>query len=720
MLVTVRVLREGRPVPDAEVYRLISKSLYHDGIEAVSIKIGRTGRNGAISLPVRARSGRIYDGSGIVARIPGSLAGFTRISRYTDPDSVVIPLFPVRPISGVVRDSQGKPVSGAEISVWHITGDGISKNAFIEPYGTLPGTSAKSDAQGRFRLEGIPEPSIIIFNTTAPGYSLLQSRDIPAGTDNLSVILEPGSRITGRALYETGEPVKGVFMTARARLFSPLSSGVGHCRTDENGNFSFENLSAGMYTVYANPDSTFQDWAPLPLENIGVGRGKSAEGLEVRFIRGITVTGTVLEEETGNPLPGVRVSANCFIHNPSDRYNPAIYVPMGYAWTDAQGKYRIRVVPGDIQVSASPPEEFYRGVRSQKVTIEKGENEVRGVNLSVIRGAEIRGTVRKPDGTPAGGAEISTGPGSGAIYSDRRGQFTMSGIPSGNQITLHVSLPKEDLDAFATVKAVPGAKVDIVLMKPEYASVSGVVQDADGAPAPGIMVTVGVVEGSSVGSSPQTTVTDKSGKFSFHRILAGRHYQCMVRDGLASSPVFLAGKDSGPFPITLPRADRWLEGTVKDAEKKPVAGMKVDAWGKAGHAETTTGGDGSFRLDGLAGERLDVSMRGMQGMFRFQNVPTNQTRDFILPTGRHYLSGMTADSSGKPLPGALVRIDRAEEGGRYTAIETDAGGCFHLSNLGLAEVQITVSCPGYREKKLTVKTDREDVVIALEEAKGKK
>jgi hypothetical protein len=40
-----------------------------------------------------------------------------------------------------------------------------------------------------------------------------------------------------------------------------------------------------------------------------------------------------------------------------------------------------------------------------------------------------------------------------------------------------------------------------------------------------------------------------------------------------------------------------------------------------------------------------------------------------------------------------------------------------VSELGFAKEQLCVSCPGYREKKLTVKTDREDVVIALKKTK---
>jgi len=719
MLVMVRALREGRPASNAEVYRIISKSLFHDGVEAQSIKIGRTGKNGSIPVPVKSLEGNIYDGGGIFALVPGRLAGFTRISRFSDPDSVIISMFPLRSVSGFVRDIEGKPVSGAEVSVWSLAGDGVSKYAVINPYGTLPGTFATSDSQGRFRLEGIPELSIISFKTTAPGYALLHSRDIPAGTDNLSVTLEPGSRISGRVLTETGEPVKGIFLTARERLNNPMSSGVDHCRAGETGVFTFEHLSAGMYIVYAETDSTLRDWAPLPLENIGVGRGKSADGLEVRFVRGVPVTGTVTEEETGKPLKGVRVSAYYFIHNPSDRYNPAIYVPMGYAWTDARGRYRISVIPGDVQLSASPPEGFYRGIRSQKVEVGESETLVEGVNLSVIRGAEIHGTVRRPDGSPAADAEISSGPGSGVLFTDRRGQFAMSGIPSGNQITMHVSLKKEDLEAFATMKADPGAKIEVILQKPEYTSAAGVVRDANGDSVPGVTVNLNVAEGSAAGAPPRSTVTDREGRFSMEGILAGRHYQFIVRDGLASSPVFLAGKDSGPFMITLPQADRWLEGTVKDAEMKQMAGMKVTAWSGMGHIETVTGIDGKFRLEGLAGERMDISLRGIQGLFRFQNVPTNQTRDFVLPTGRHFLSGMVAGKAGKPLPGALVRIEKAEEGARYAAVETDSSGWFHFSGLGHAEVQITVSCPGYLEKKLSIKTDRDNVVIELEMAKIK-
>jgi hypothetical protein len=303
-------------------------------------------------------------------------------------------------------------------------------------------------------------------------------------------------------------------------------------------------------------------------------------------------------------------------------------------------------------------------------------------------------------------------------YSDKRGEFMLQGLRSGGDIPFYASTMKRDMEAFFTVRADSVRMVDVVLHPVEYVTAEGVVVDGQGKPVPGIPVDLNFAEDLVSTARPAVAVTDGDGRFRMDGIRAGRHYRFSVRDDQASSKTFLAGKNTGSLRIELPLADRWLEGTVRDAGGKPLAGMKVDAWGK-GHAQTVTGRDGRFRLEGLTAERLELYFRGVPGLFQFQDVATNQPRDFTLPTGRHYLSGRVTDTRGKPLAGMFVKIARGEGERRPITVETDSGGHFHLSDLGQAEVTATAGGPGYREQTLRLRTDREDVRFRLDEAEKK-
>jgi len=147
-LVNIRIVHEGKPVAGAEVRRVLPWSRFHEGMESKGVIIGSTGSRGIISLPLRVKYGRIREGGGVIAMIPGKLAGFTNISIFADPDSITVRLHPVRTVSGLVADSTGKPLPGAEVIVSNLIGDGDSEYANMNHIGGAPGYSATSDARG--------------------------------------------------------------------------------------------------------------------------------------------------------------------------------------------------------------------------------------------------------------------------------------------------------------------------------------------------------------------------------------------------------------------------------------------------------------------------------------------------------------------------------------------------------------------------------------------
>jgi protocatechuate 3,4-dioxygenase beta subunit len=558
---------------------------------------------------------------------------------------------------------------------------------------------------------------ILLLVLSAPSYG-----QTPAIPDSLSYALEPESKITGRVTFENGEPVKGARVHARANLYSQWASEGGNCVTDSDGRYVFEHLSMGMYTIYVIPDSTLAEWIAPPLLNVGVGRGKTATGVDILLTRGIPLKGKVIGKESGQPVPGAPVSLLYQFPNVSDSNGPPSFQ---IAWTrsDENGMFQLPAIPGEMLLNTylemgTRAFGWSRGAGYLFIHIEAGIP-VKEVELIYERGIDIHGRVRLPDGSPVAEVEIVSGNHKYAI-SNERGEFTLPGIIPEEHNLFRAFTRKGDFTAEFNVKGDPASLVDVVLIATEYVTTGGIVVDDNGKPVPGIPVELSILDIERYASFIRTeaAVTDSTGRFTVDRIPSGWHFQFYVRDGLAHSETFLAGSDKRPFRIVLPRADRWLEGTVRSAEGKPLAGMKVEASG-SGRAEAVTDRNGRFRMEGLAAEQMNLSLQGASGSFFFENVPTNQRRDFTLPTGRHHLSGIVTDPEGNPLQGAIVKIHRTEQGGQDFAIETDSGGWFHLSDLGYAKETITVSHEGYREKTLRVSTDREDGKFRLEATGGK-
>jgi protocatechuate 3,4-dioxygenase beta subunit len=505
-------------------------------------------------------------------------------------------------------------------------------------------------------------------------------------------------------MYETGEPVNGIIVAARALRSNSQTIGFYNCITDEKGFYALSKLSGGMYTVNIQPDSTFAGWVAAPKENVGTGRGETQENVDFKLIRGIPVSGRVIEKETGNPVPGVRVSSNISIKSG----RTMLWFGSGTK-TGNDGRYSIGVIPGEIYVIAIPPEGFFEGGGSKRIIVSE-QKQIEDVDIQIQRGVEVNGIIHLPDGTPAADIIIKNCnmPGKG-VNTGQDGKFTISGILPGSNYTFHAAKPKSKLESFFTVKVIPGVNVDVTLHEPRYVCVSGTVVDYNNKPAQGLVVNVANMEDLWLKLYPVSSISDSAGKFTIKDLIPDMHYKLDVQDGMANSPVFIAGEDPGPFLIVLPRNDRWLEGTVRNAEGKPLVNAEISAWG-IGHQKTVCDQKGRFRLNGIVSEKVELTVNG----FIFPNIATNQIREFLLPTERHSLSGKVTDPDGKPLAGAIVAIDRSLQGLASIKVQADSGGYFYFSGPAFKEETLIIDHPMYRTEKVEIKLDREDLRIILQ------
>ncbi len=164
------------------------------------------------------------------------------------PDPLLVTLTPLAGIRGRIT-GEGTPLAGASVSVHEAMGprESLEVNGFpcrSEPY---PEASSVTDADGRFLLT-LRRAGSWYLRAEAPGFAPSDvgplELDPRAGAGELTLDLGRGGRLTGRVLLHAGEEPSGwIIGVSRADGFGFTT------RTDADGEYSFEGLTAGDWLV---------------------------------------------------------------------------------------------------------------------------------------------------------------------------------------------------------------------------------------------------------------------------------------------------------------------------------------------------------------------------------------------------------------------------------------------------------------------------------------
>lgn len=374
-------------------------------------------------------------------------------------------------ISGRVTDAD-KPVVEERVSLQPIVDGG---NRISRP--PLPiGQMYQTDDRGFYRIYGLPAGRYKVSagqdasrgsTGSSNGYYQLTYHpdvtdpnkatiiELPEGGEASNADIHLGRReetyaITGRIIdSETGLPVSGArvgVMVSRGEGFSSASSGIP---TGTDGKFNVPALISGRYGVYVASDYGESDFYSDPVY-VDI-TDKDISGLEIRAIRGLSISGTIVAENMElkgllRQLPGLRVSAN--IVPPDGRMTPSTLRSFGSATIAADGSFQITGLrPGRAQIGISAPDPSKRasivkvavggvGV-TQGFEIEPGQS-VTGVQVVIAYGTgAIRGSVTFQGGTAATfRTEIicrreATRSFVGGATLDARGHFLISGLAPG-------------------------------------------------------------------------------------------------------------------------------------------------------------------------------------------------------------------------------------------------------------------------------------------------
>lgn len=267
-----------------------------------------------------------------------------------------IELHPTAEITGTVRSHDGAPLALAII-------EAVTEHSFNTEFRQ---TNTVSDQDGVFRLTGVESGSYII-TARSPGHAdggpeapIRVSRE---SIEGIEIVLQPEARIVG--------VVAGLVPSdlARVEIRAWKDSRSREATPDIEGNFSLEGLSPGTWRVTATRGVPGSERRIT--ESVTVERGAAETFVELRFERGLRLSGQVLEG--GEPLAGARLG----IAGQSIR-------------TDREGRFALEgLEPGRIRILISRPD--FGGSQYQAIDL---QTDLEGVRIELApAAATVAGTV---------------------------------------------------------------------------------------------------------------------------------------------------------------------------------------------------------------------------------------------------------------------------------------------------------------------------------------
>lgn len=262
-------------------------------------------------------------------------------------------------ISGHVTDkATGKPLAGVNVTA--VTDPGF--------YGH-PG-SAVTDAAGNYVITGLDQGTRLVeFSAGAPYADeywphvpvdrlaqpiVSNAGDTRTGID--AALEQPASLSGTLTRADTGAPAAGVVVILEQRDVDQRDQWTKYAYTDTDGHYSIGGILPGAYRVHlatgftdalviANqywPTTFHSDDATL----VTLAANEDRTGLDTDVMPQSIVSGVVTRADTGVPVAGARIEPI-----DSEGYD------VGYAYTDADGHYRVGLLPpGAFTMRVHPPQ----------------------------------------------------------------------------------------------------------------------------------------------------------------------------------------------------------------------------------------------------------------------------------------------------------------------------------------------------------------------------
>lgn len=272
------------------------------------------------------------------------------------------------------------------------------------------GYRATTDATGNYRIANLPAGN---YEVRPVGLALVLENDPSRNTvvvgeaedlDEVNFSLVRGGVITGKVTDADGRPVieeRVNFLPVMDMTSNFVFSG-NTIQTDDRGVYRAYGLPQAKYKVWVGqaeymlpsgrpayketyyPSVTDAEKATL----VEVTEGSESADINItlgRPVTGYTVTGRIVDAETGRPLPNVKYGVVRINEHGSESTS-------GLSGSNARGEFRMEnVLPGDYSLFVRP--EGDSGLRGESVSFEVVDRDVSEILIKAFKGASVSGVL---------------------------------------------------------------------------------------------------------------------------------------------------------------------------------------------------------------------------------------------------------------------------------------------------------------------------------------
>lgn len=651
-----------------------------------------------------------------LSRSPGPTAGAvsemeTERRRVAALDPTFDPAKPSGGIAGVVKDAEGRPVTGAIVAATRQRGrDEVPAFSRALPRVAVTG------ADGRFQL-GDVLPGDYGLTATAPvGAPARQSKVAVVSGKTSEVTLTLGSGgvlLTGEVTDVGGGAIGGARALIRSMgLFVRPGDepAVYQVTADDKGTFRVR-LAKGDYdvTVRADGYAPVRDRAPLTEDRVRRYRLNPAARL----------SGRVLDRQSREPAAGASVWLRL------DRMDS--FVDREVA-SDGDGRFQFDDLAAGGYVVLARVDRRIGITRAVSLGVAQAATEV---DVLVEPGRAIRGKVVAEGDKPIAGARVSVSrfdpPSERPVFvkSGADGTFAAEGLlPAKYRVNgwAEGQGPSKGETVQVNSRDVQGVR----LLLGQSLVVRGQVLDGKGAPVAGATVT-GTVESTNPERrfSLDRTTSDAAGTFALDRLTPGKLTLTARHADHGNARVGPEDADTvarnAALILRLEMAGS-VSGTVKLEDGSPATGVVVVAqpmqtvmFGPPDQASTDQAG--RYRVGGLDKGKFNVMAR-RENMFTMtpgarQEVTLEAGEqkagiDLVLPAGGKRIAGKVIAPDGRPVSGAVVtlapermgqafRMPIREGGPPIPQAVSDPDGVFTLEDLQEGQYTLWATDPSHAD-----------------------
>lgn len=636
---------------------------------------------------------------------------------------------------------------------------------------------ATVDKDGVFRFDAVPLGKYVLYARSPTHYaatgldggpSLPGGRPIRSGGETngpattVLVLTKDGETFEKNVFMLRGFPVAGV-------VKGPEGTPVEGAKITSSGNDPVMNMAwqyglqpqGALVLATSGPDGRFQVPGLPPGDQVTLQAGKkpfsgkpckpfkvSADAptpdVTLELEKGASISGKVVDAD-GKGVAGV--SVQCWNQNGNGNADEV---------TGADGAFRLEGLgAGSYQLWCWQAS----GGNAQKMLdpeLKAGEDR-EGVELKLTvvakTSAKLSGTLVDEEGNPVGERNLMAQGSNGAnawAQTDADGSFTFPNLPPG-KVTLSVQV--QTVEGYSTNEPlanatydVPGEGIKVVVPKRVTTVVAGRVLLPDGTPCPLCYVATKASGAAKASGGGRQVMSPDGNSFYDGRNNSGEVVNGEFRREVALKPPFdvvvTGPRDAEGRPLNLRsktvsvtesstsleirlEGGQELRGKVLAADGSPVTGAYVAVVGGPGSDRTAD--DGSFRLVGLEGDEVSISVQPT-GKFVAPAQPTKAkpgaTDVVIRLEAGLSITGRVVDAAGGVVTSAFVQVMGTAGSNRsHQSTQVDSSGVFRIENLprdGVFDVTVQVwnqSGKGANYKpwaKSGVRPGAEELLVRLE------